>query len=156
MNNWAREFILISCSPTACQDTLVAFGVLHIANYLPKYFSGCFQIYKLVVRLLPSPLSLFKMWYFNFIHLLWLQKDSTSRNTFLCLDWKRLISKIEVAHAKYHSCKYKKKGEGGEESKASTVDLKILITANILAGKLISQNIYANKRSSSTTRASVI
>lgn len=64
--------------------------------------------------------------------------------------------KNEVAHAKYHSCKIKKKGEGGEESKASTVDLKILITANILAGKLISQNIYANKKSSSTTRASVI
>lgn len=54
--------------------------------------------------------------------------------------------KNEVAHAKYHSCKYKKKGEGGEESKASVVELKILITANTLAGKLISQNIYANKR----------
>jgi len=46
--------------------------------------------------------------------------------------------------------------EGGEESKASSVDLKILNTANILAGKLISEKIYANKRSSSTTRASII
>lgn len=42
--------------------------------------------------------------------------------------------KTEVAHAKLHSCKYQKQVEGGEESKASTVDLKICITANILAG----------------------
>lgn len=38
---------------------------------------------------------------------------------------------MKATHTKYHSCKYKKKGEGGEESKASTADLKILITANI-------------------------
>lgn len=102
-------------------------------------------------------LSPFKTWYLNFGCLLWLQKDSTSCNTFLCLDWSRLISKDEVAHAKYHSCKCKKKGEGGEKKPRIYCWLKKnLITANILAGKLISQNIYANKRSSSTTRASVI
>lgn len=55
MNNQAHEFILISCSPTVWQDIAVTFGVLYIANYLPKYFGGYFQIYKMVVRLFPSP-----------------------------------------------------------------------------------------------------
>lgn len=50
----------------------------------------------------------------------------------------------------------KRKERVEKKSQESTVDLKKLITANILAGKLISQNICANKRSSSTTRASVI
>lgn len=55
MNQRAHEFILISCSQTACQDTVVSFGVLSTANYLPKYFRGYFQIYKLVVRFHPPP-----------------------------------------------------------------------------------------------------
>lgn len=79
------------------------------------------------------PLCAFKMWYLNFVRLLWLQKDYITSH--ISVPWLEEANfQNEVAHAKRHSCKYQNQVEGGEERKASTVDLNILIAANILAG----------------------